>query len=402
MAKTIETPDLGDFDNVPIIEIYVSEGDTIAAGDDILAIESDKATMEIPSPEGGTVLKLLVSVGDPVSMGHPLFELETGGTTDQPSASEEITKETKSESAEEFSAPIEAQKPSSDTPKVEGDMHAQLVVLGSGPGGYTAAFRAADLGLDVILIERYPTLGGVCLNVGCIPSKALLHVAKMIDESEEIREAGVIFDHPKLDIAQTLKWKNNIVSQLTGGLQGLAKKRKVRVVQATGSFNSSNSISLDSGQTVTFDQAIIAAGSRPVELSDFPHDDPRLIDSTGALELTEIPANLLIIGGGIIGLEMATVYHSIGSKIHIVEMMKDLMPGTDSDLVRPLLNRIKKRYANIWLETRVKAINAVKDGLEVKFEGEEAPDSMTFDKVLVCIGRTPNGKEISAELAGVN
>ncbi len=402
MAKTIETPDLGDFDNVPIIEIYVSEGDTIESGDDILAIESDKATMEIPSPEGGTVVKLLVSVGDPVSMGHPLIELETEGATDPPSTSEETTKESEAGPTEKISKPVETQNPGSDVPKIEGDMHAQLVVLGSGPGGYTAAFRAADLGLDVILIERYPTLGGVCLNVGCIPSKALLHVAKIIDESEEISETGVIFEHPKLDIAQTLKWKNKIVGQLTGGLQGLAEKRKVRVVQATGRFHSPNSISLDNGQTVTFDQAVIAAGSRPVQLPGFPHDDSRLIDSTGALELTDIPANLLIIGGGIIGLEMATVYHSLGSKIHIVEMMKDLMPGTDSDLVRPLLKRIKARYANIWLQTRVKGINSVKEGLEVSFEGEEAPDSMTFDKVLVCVGRTPNGKEISAELAGVN
>ncbi len=402
MAKTIETPDLGDFDNVPIIEIYVSEGDTIESGDDILAIESDKATMEIPSPEGGTVVKLLVSVGDPVSMGHPLIELETEGATDPPSTSEETTKESEAGPAEKIPEPVETQNPGSDVPKIEGDMHAQLVVLGSGPGGYTAAFRAADLGLDVILIERYPTLGGVCLNVGCIPSKALLHVAKIIDESEEISETGVIFEHPKLDIAQTLKWKNKIVGQLTGGLQGLAEKRKVRVVQATGRFHSPNSISLDNGQTVTFDQAVIATGSRPVQLPGFPHDDSRLIDSTGALELTDIPANLLIIGGGIIGLEMATVYHSLGSKIHIVEMMKDLMPGTDSDLVRPLLKRIKARYANIWLQTRVKGINSVKEGLEVSFEGEEAPDSMTFDKVLVCVGRTPNGKEISAELAGVN
>ena len=402
MAKTIETPDLGDFENVPIIEIYISEGDTVEAGDNILAIESDKATMEIPSPEGGTVVKLLVSVGDPVSMGHPLIELETGRATGQPAAPEDPAEEKEIEPAEKASPPAEARKPVSGTPKVEGDMHAQLVVLGSGPGGYTAAFRAADLGLDVILIERYPTLGGVCLNVGCIPSKALLHVAKMIDESEEISEAGVLFEHPKLDIAQTLKWKNNIVSQLTGGLAGLARKRRVRVVQATGRFSSSSSISLDDGQTVTFDQAIIAAGSRPVELPGFPHDDPRLIDSTGALDLTDIPADLLIIGGGIIGLEMATVYHSLGSKIHIVEMMKDLMPGTDPDLVRPLVKRIKTRYANIWLETRVKGIQPGKQGLEVSFEGKDAPDSMTFDKVLVCVGRTPNGKEINAESASVN
>ena len=365
-------------------------------------LRATRQTMEIPSPEGGTVVKLLVSVGDPVSMGHPLIELETEGATDPPSTSEETTKESEAGPAEKIPEPVETQNPGSDVPKIEGDMHAQLVVLGSGPGGYTAAFRAADLGLDVILIERYPTLGGVCLNVGCIPSKALLHVAKIIDESEEISETGVIFEHPKLDIAQTLKWKNKIVGQLTGGLQGLAEKRKVRVVQATGRFHSPNSISLDNGQTVTFDQAVIATGSRPVQLPGFPHDDSRLIDSTGALELTDIPANLLIIGGGIIGLEMATVYHSLGSKIHIVEMMKDLMPGTDSDLVRPLLKRIKARYANIWLQTRVKGINSVKEGLEVSFEGEEAPDSMTFDKVLVCVGRTPNGKEISAELAGVN
>ena len=393
---------MGDFENVPIVEIYVSEGDTVEAEDNILAIESDKAIMEIPSPEGGTVVKLLVSVGDPVSMGHPLIELDIDGTTDQQSTPEETTEEKEAESVETSSTPVETRKPGSDALEVEGDMHAQLVVLGSGPGGYTAAFRAADLGLDVIMVERYPSLGGVCLNVGCIPSKALLHVAKMIDESEEISEAGVLFEHPRLDITQTLKWKNNIVSQLTGGLAGLARKRKVRVVQATGRFSSSRSISLDNGQTVTFDQAIIAAGSRPVELPGFPHDDSRLIDSTGALELTDIPDDLLIIGGGIIGLEMATVYHSLGSKIHIVEMMKNLMPGTDPDLVKPLLKRIKSRYANIWLETRVKGINASKEGLEVSLEGKNAPDSMIFDKVLVCVGRMPNGKEISAESAGIN
>ncbi len=402
MTKIIDTPDLGDFENVPIIEIFISEGDTIEAGENILAIESDKATMEIPSTEGGTVVKLLVSVGDPVSMGQPLVELDAGSTADQAASSVETPKEKEDETTREIPTPSEARKPASGVPEGEGDLHAQLVVLGSGPGGYTAAFRGADLGLDVILIERYPTLGGVCLNVGCIPSKALLHVAKMIDESEEISEAGVIFEQPKLDTAQTLKWKNNIVSQLTAGLAGLARKRRVNVVQATGTFSSPHSIRLDNGQTVTFDQAIIAAGSRPVELPGFPHGDPRLIDSTGALELADIPRDLLIIGGGIIGLEMATVYHSLGSKVHIVEMMKDLMPDTDPDLVRPLFKRIRQRYANIWLETRVKGINAGTEGLEVSFEGENAPDSMTFDKVLVCVGRTPNGNEINAELAGVS
>lgn len=392
MAETVKTPDLGDFNNVPVIEIYVSEGDVIEKNDNILAIESDKATMEIPSPQAGTVLKLLVSMGDPVSMGHPLIEIEPRAAKEQsPDLPAPAVTSSRAEAA--TLAPI--------APETTGDMHAQLAVLGSGPGGYTAAFRAADLGLDVILIERYPDLGGVCLNVGCIPSKALLHIAKMIDESEAISDAGVVFKAPELNIAQTATWKNNIVSQLTRGLAGLAKKRKVRVIQATGTFNSANSISLDNGKTVTFDQAIIAAGSRPVELTGFPHDDPRLIDSTGALELSDIPKNLLIVGGGIIGLEMATVYHSLGSAIHIVEMMDNLMPGTDPDLVRPLMKRIKKRYANIWLETRVKSIKAGKGGLEVRFAGQ-APEAMIFDKVLVCVGRTPNGKEIGAEAAGVH
>ncbi|MYJ52538.1 MAG: dihydrolipoyl dehydrogenase [Gammaproteobacteria bacterium] len=393
MPTTVNTPDLGDFENVPIIEIYVSEGDTIAKDDLILAIESDKATMEIPAPEGGTVLRLLVAVGDPVSTGQPLVELEPAATAgDASPAPEPPAQGAETSSPDTGTAPAPARQ--------DGDLHAQLVVLGSGPGGYTAAFRAADLGLDVVLIERYPTLGGVCLNVGCIPSKALLHAAKLIDESAEAKEAGILFNPPEVDVEQTLKWKNGIVGQLTGGLAGLAKKRKVRVVEATGTFASPNSIVLDNGSTVTFDQAIIAAGSRPIELPGFPHDDPRLIDSTGALELTDVPENLLIVGGGIIGLEMATVYHSFGSRVHIVEMMDNLMPGTDPDLVRPLMKRIKPRYANIWLKTRVTGIKPCEEGLEVGFEGQ-APSSMVFDKVLVCVGRIPNGAQIGAESAGV-
>lgn len=394
MAITIITPDLGDFEDVPIIEIFVSAGDAINKDEPILAIESDKATMEIPATQGGIIRKILISVGDQVSTGKPLIELESDAPETQPAVVEDAAPASKNDPANILGTV-------SKTQNISADMHAQLVVLGSGPGGYTAAFRAADLGLDVILVERYPTLGGVCLNVGCIPSKALLHVAKLLDDSEEIRAAGVMFKTPKLDIAQTLKWKNNIVKQLTGGLAGLAKKRNVNVIQATGVFNSANSLKLDNEQTVTFDQAIIAAGSRPIKLPGVSHDDPRLIDSTGALELSNIPNDMLIIGGGIIGLEMATVYHSLGSKIHIVEMMDNLMPGTDPDLVKPLLKRIKKRYANIWLETRVAGIESGGKGLEVSFQGQ-APDSMTFDKVLVCVGRTPNGHEIDAGSAGVD
>jgi dihydrolipoamide dehydrogenase len=287
----------------------------------------------------------------------------------------------------------------------QGDVHAEVVVLGSGPGGYTAAFRAADLGKKVVLIEKYPSLGGVCLNVGCIPSKALLHVAKVITEAEEMSSHGISFGKPKIDLDELRDFKNSVVGQLTGGLSGLAKGRKVQVVQGYGTFTGPNMIEVigDSGKTnVSFDQCIIAAGSEPVNLPFIPHDDGRVIDSTGALELREIPKRMLILGGGIIGLEMACVYDALGSKVSVVEFMDQLMPGADKDIVKPLHKRIEGRYENIWLKTKVTAVEAQKKGLKVTFEndkGETFDD--TFDKVLVAVGRKPNGKVIDADKAGV-
>jgi dihydrolipoamide dehydrogenase len=399
----IKTPDLGDFENVPIIEIFVAVGDSIAKDDLLLAIESDKATMEIPSSEGGLVKEILVQVGDTVSSGMALIKLEPGSSADNQSEPESNSESSEKDAPAEITKVQDSAKNQSDFP--QGDIHCQLMVLGSGPGGYSAAFRAADLGMDVVLVERYASLGGVCLNVGCIPSKALLHVAKVKSEAEESDTVGLHFAPPNIDITQTLKWKNGVVRQLTQGLAGLAKKRKVNVIHGTGRFTSPNMIEVvtESGsQTISFEQAVIAAGSLPVEIPSFPHDDERVIDSTGALALTDIPKSLLIVGGGIIGLEMATVYHALGSKVTIVEMLDHLMTGADPDLVRPLMKRIKSQYENIWLKTRVTTMKALKSGIKVSFEGDKAPESQTFDKVLVSVGRRPNGDKIGAELAGIN
>jgi dihydrolipoamide dehydrogenase len=283
--------------------------------------------------------------------------------------------------------------------------HAEVLVLGGGPGGYTAAFRAADLGKQVVLIERYPALGGVCLNVGCIPSKALLHVAQLVHEAEKFEQHGLSFGKPSFDLDKIRAWKESVTKSLVDGLGRLAKQRKVTVIQGSGSFTSANTLEVktESGiQNVSFDQAIIAAGSHATKIPVFPNDDPRLWDSTDALALKEIPKKLLIVGGGIIGLEMATVYHSLGSEISVVELMDQIIPGCDNDLVTPLFRRIKKQYKNIWLETKVTSIEKAQDGLKVSFEGKGAPESELFDAVLVAVGRQPNGKLIGAEVAGVN
>jgi dihydrolipoamide dehydrogenase len=287
----------------------------------------------------------------------------------------------------------------------ESVIHAEVMVLGGGPGGYTAAFRAADLGKQVVLVERYPALGGVCLNVGCIPSKALLHVAQIVHEVDEFEQHGLSYGKPSFDIDKIRGWKESVTKTLVDGLARLVKQRKITLIQGTGSFTSPHSVEVktETGvKTVNFEQAIIAAGSHPTKIPVFPNDDPRLWDSTDALELKEIPKKLLIVGGGIIGLEMATVYHALGSEISVVELMDQIIPGCDNDLVTPLYRKIKKQYQNIWLETRVASIEKHKDGLKVSFEGKSAPDSAIFDAVLVSVGRRPNGKKIGAELAGVN
>lgn len=391
----VKVPDIGDFSEVPVVSILVSVGDEVAAEDPVIELESDKATMEVPSPSAGVVKEIKVAEGDKVSEGSLIMVLEGAAADAAPEATAEV--------APAAAAP--AAVSATGTASGAGEHHAEVVVLGSGPGGYTAAYRAADLGKSVILIERNPVLGGVCLNVGCIPSKALLHAAKVITEAEEMGEHGITFSKPKVDIDALRSWKDGVVSQLTGGLDGLARARKVKVVRGTGTFSGPNMIAVsgsDGDTTVSFDNCIIAAGSEPVELPFIPHDDPRVMDSTGALELADIPKRMLVLGGGIIGLEMACVYDALGSKITVVEFMDQLMPGADKDMVRPLQKRVEGRYEKIMLKTKVTAMEAQKKGLKVTFEddkGEITTD--TFDRVLVSVGRRPNGKLINAEAAGV-
>ncbi len=388
----VRVPDIGDFSDVPVIEILISPGEVLKAEDPMITLESDKATMDVPAPMDGEVVEIKVNVGDSVAEGDVILSMKTVESASSQKPVEDTPK---------APAPAEAPVASKDT---GGDYDADVVVLGAGPGGYTAAFRAADLGQSVILIERYPDLGGVCLNVGCIPSKALLHAAKVIEEADDAKNFGLSFGDPKIDIDQLRSWKSGVVSSLTGGLAGLAKQRKVEVVTGWGQFTSPHAIQVetDDGQReIRFKHAIIAVGSASIKIPGFPYDDPRLIDSTGALELDSIPERLLVIGGGIIGLEMATVYHALGSKISVVEMASHLIPGADPDLVRPLQRRIQGMYENIWLDSRVTAIKAEKNGLLVSFGGAKAPDEDRFDKVLLAVGRSPNGKHIDAEKAGV-
>ena len=397
----VKVPDIGDFADVEVIEVLVNVGDTINAEDSLISVESDKAAMEIPAPQGGVVKELLVSLGDTVSEGSPLLMLEVGASAETSAPAQEKP------AAAPAAAPVIAQAEAPKAASFSGDVDvsAEVVVLGSGPGGYTAAFRAADLGKKVILIERYQSIGGVCLNVGCIPSKALLHTAQVINEAEEFHEIGVAFNKPDIDINKLRGHKNNVIGKLTGGLKQLAKQRKVDIVHGYGKFTSANTIEVvadDGSKTVVgFDNCIIAAGSRVTKLPFIPWDDPRVMDSTDALEIEEVPERLLVVGGGIIGLEMATVYDALGSKVTVVELSPGLIPGADRDVVRPLERRIKKKYENIFLNTKVTAIEPTKEGLVCSFEGKKAPEKDTFDRVLVAIGRSPNGKLIDAEKAGV-
>jgi dihydrolipoamide dehydrogenase len=375
MTTTVEikVPDIGDFKDVEVIEVMVAPGDTINAEDLLITLESDKATLEVPASAGGTVDAVLVAVGDKVSEGSTILTLQSSAApevaTVQPAATQSAATE-----------PVPSQPAPASPPAAEqGDIHAELLVLGSGPGGYTAAFRAADLGLKTVLVERYPSLGGVCLNVGCIPSKALLHAAKVIAETKEMAEHGLKFGPPEVDVDQLRAWKSGVVTRLTGGLGALAKQRKVQVVQGVGRFTGPNQLAVegeDGTKTLTFDQAV-------------------------ALELDGVPGRLLVIGGGIIGLEMATVFQELGAKITVVELLDSLIPGADKDIVRPLHKRIAQRYENIFLKTKVTAVEAQADGLRVSFEGDKAPDSDLFDRVLVAVGRRPNGLFIGAEHAGV-
>ncbi|OAM51168.1 dihydrolipoyl dehydrogenase [Methylovorus sp. MM2] len=406
MSNLVEVlvPDIGNFDSVDVIEILVKVGDVIAKEDSLITLESDKASMDIPSSHGGVVKELKVKVGDKITKGSLILLLE----------SEATAAKTETPAPSPAAAPVAEQKATvaptptaTPAPAVSGnsDIHAEVVVLGSGPGGYTAAFRAADLGKKVVLIERYATLGGVCLNVGCIPSKALLHTAKVITEAEETSHHGVTFGAPKIDLEQLRTWKaNDVVAKLTGGLAQMAKQRDVTTVQGVGKFTTPNQLAVTAADgkitTISFDNAIIAAGSQAIKFPGAAEDE-RIMDSTGALALADIPKRMLVIGGGIIGLEMGTVYDALGTKVSVVEFADGLIQGCDRDLVRPLQKRMEKRFEKIMLSTKVAKIDAKKDGIHVSFEGENAVETQVYDRVLVAIGRRPNGKNIGAEHAGV-
>jgi dihydrolipoamide dehydrogenase len=398
----VRVPDIGDYTDVPVIEVHVAPGDTIAAEDPLITLESDKATMDVPAPTDGTVTGVRVAVGDTVSEGHVILDLQTGqeAAPSQAAPAADGQARPTAESVQAAPAPTPA-----SAAGIQADVQADVLVLGAGPGGYSAAFRAADLGKSVVLVDSSPTLGGVCLNIGCIPSKALLHAARVIAETREMAEHGLAFGEPSLDLDKLREWKEGVVRRLTNGVAGLAKQRKVKAVTGQGSLASPNHLEVtadDGSRTmVGFEQAIIACGSEPVTLPFIPHEDERVIDSTGALELARVPEHLLVVGGGIIGLEMATVYSELGAKVTIVELLDQLIPGADKDIVAPLFKRVSKKYEAVYLTTKVTSVEARDEGLLVHFEGAKAPQTATFDQVLVAVGRRPNGRSIGAERAGV-
>lgn len=397
-TKEILVPDIGDFKNVPIIEILVKPGDTVKPEDALITLESDKATMDVPSPEAGKVVEIKVAIGDKVSEGSVILTLEAADTAGD-------TKPATSTASHAAAAPA-APAPQAASHAGGADITCQMMVLGAGPGGYSAAFRSADLGMTTVLVERWSVLGGVCLNVGCIPSKALLHTAAIMDEVKAMAAHGITYAAPKIDIAALRTHKEKVVGKLTGGLAGMAKARKVTVVTGTGAFLDPHHIevTLSDGsgkKIVRFDHAIIAAGSEAVKLPFIP-DDPRIVDSTGALELREVPGKMLVIGGGIIGLEMATVYSTLGARVDVVEMLDGLMPGADRDLVKVWEKVNAPRFDNVMLKTKTTAVEAKADGIHVTFEGAKAPSGpQRYDMVLVAVGRSPNGKLIAADKAGV-
>ncbi|MEN4956897.1 dihydrolipoyl dehydrogenase [Stenotrophomonas indicatrix] len=412
----IKVPDIGDYSDVPVIEVLVAVGDTVKKDQGLVTLESDKATLEVPSSAAGVVKEIKVKLGDTLSEGAVVVLLETEGAAEAPAkaaapAPAATAPASKPPVTPSHRAPAEpaAPKPALASGKAA-DIECEMVVLGSGPGGYTAAFRAADVGLDTVLVERYASLGGVCLNVGCIPSKALLHAAAVIDEVAHAGDFGVEFGKPTITLDKLRQYKEKVVNQLTKGLAGMAKQRKVRSVQGVGKFVSANELEITaadgSTQLLRFQKCIIAAGSQAVKLPNFPWDDKRVMDSTDALELAEVPGSLLVVGGGIIGLEMATVYGALGSKVTLVEFMDQLMPGADKDLVKPLADRLKKQGIEVHLKTKASGVTADAKGITVTFEAAEEGQAPalaqgTFDRVLVAVGRSPNGKKIDAEKAGV-
>ena len=405
----IKVPDIGDFDEVPVIELLVKVGDVVEKEQPLLVLESDKATMEIPSDQAGKIVSIEVKVGDKIGKDFVVATIES-----QAEAAVKPTPEVVNIPHENIQGSNQASLPLSGASKYLGavDHDCEMLVLGAGPGGYSAAFRSADLGLSTIIVERYPTLGGVCLNVGCIPSKALLHTAAVMDEVKAISKHGINYGVPSVDIDQLRTYKESVISKLTGGLAGMAKARKVKTVRGIGQFLDANHVEVQitegSGkdlsnkkEIIRFQKAIIATGSQSVMLPFLPKD-PRIVDSTGALELKSVPKHMLVIGGGIIGLEMATVYSTLGSKVDIAEMMDGLMAGADRDLEKVWEKVNKPRFTNVMLKTRAVKAEAKKDGIYVTFEGENAPaNSQVYDLVLVAVGRTPNGKKIAAENAGV-
>ncbi|MCU1160142.1 dihydrolipoyl dehydrogenase [Stenotrophomonas maltophilia] len=412
----VKVPDIGDYSDVPVIEVLVAVGDTVKKDQGLVTLESDKATLEVPSSAAGVVKEIKVKLGDTLSEGAVVVVLDAEGAADAPAkaaapAPAAAAPASKAPVTPSHRAPAEpvAPKPALSSGK-PADIECEMVVLGSGPGGYTAAFRAADVGLDTVLVERYASLGGVCLNVGCIPSKALLHAAAVIDEVAHAGDFGVEFGKPTITLDKLRQYKEKVVNQLTKGLAGMAKQRKVRNVQGVGRFLSANELEITaadgSSQLLRFQKCIIAAGSQAVKLPNFPWDDKRVMDSTDALELAEVPGSLLVVGGGIIGLEMATVYSALGSKVTVVEFMDQLMPGADKDLVKPLADRLKKQGIEVHLKTKASGVTADAKGITVTFEAAEEGQAPalaqgTFDRVLVAVGRSPNGKKIDAEKAGV-
>ncbi|MBK6334018.1 MAG: dihydrolipoyl dehydrogenase [Thermomonas sp.] len=412
-----KVPDIGGHGDVPVIEILVAVGDTVKKDQGLVTLESDKATMEVPAIADGVVKALKVKLGDVVSEGAliAVIAASDSGTAVQSGAAASppapVATATRAEAAAPGPAPAASPAPAKPAPQAAAssgrtaDIDCALVVIGAGPGGYTAAFRAADLGLDTVLIERYPSLGGVCLNVGCIPSKALLHAADVIDQAAHASDFGVDFGKPKINIDTLRGYKEKVVGQLTKGLAGMARQRKVRVVQGTAKFVSANELEIvgadGKAQLLHFANCIIAAGSQPVKLPSFPWDDARVMDSTDALDLADVPKKLLVVGGGIIGLEMATVYRALGSEVTVVEFMPQLIPGADADLVKPLADRLKKQGVAIHLKTKVVEAKAQKNGIACTFEGESVPDGKLYDRVLVSVGRAPNGGKLDAGKAGV-
>ncbi len=417
-AIEVKVPDIGDFKDVPVIEVLVKPGDTVQREDSLVTLESDKATMDVPAPAGGTVRDIRVKVGDKVSEGSVLLllDIEASASSPAPAPAKGAAAPAvaPAPAAPATAAPVAPVPASSPAGSYDGsvDVECEMLVLGAGPGGYAAAFRAADLGMKTVLVERYATLGGVCLNVGCIPSKALLHVAAVMDEAKALAAHGIGFAPPAVDLDKLRAWKEQVVGKLVRGVAGMAKTRKVDVVRGYGSFLDAHHLAVEltegAGQdktgarkVVRFDKAIIAAGSQAVRLPFIP-DDPRIVDSTGALLLRSVPKRMLVIGGGIIGLEMATVYSTLGTRLEVVEMLDGLMPGADRDLVRAWDKVNKPRFDRVMLKTKTVAVEARPDAVHVRFEGEQAPDGpQPYDAVLVAVGRSPNGRKIGADRAGV-